>query len=731
MRVNRSLVLFVLACLTICFLGVAYLLWFNPTGLPIAGADGLSTADAGEAADALESIDSIKLSITESGIAAVTATQLENAGLDLDTLSTSGLLLSRGGEPVPFYVRLDGDEPTLYFYAQAEESTLKPLAVYELRRGSGLAMQERDSRPFNEGESVGQHLLKWEDSRFFVEEGAPEDAWMGPLLLAPNQWTLHLDTIQPNGRAADLVVRLFAYVDAQEDQRHHIELLVNDERVAEHFWQGAGMKNVRVPLQEGLLKPDDTNSVTVLVHDDTGPVGEAIFVDSLDVAYEGPIDVAEKAVTFKSDVPNTLVSGTGEDLLLFDISDPATPTVLTGMRTDGDAAHFAAGSKGATLIALNPAGALKPALTAVPLRDPALRDEGWGADYIAIVADVRGFNEALAPLLAHRQEQGYRVAAVPLEQIFDEFGHGQRDPQAIKAFIEFAAENWERPGPGYVLLVGDATYDVTDLATGKNRNRLPTKLVYALEGGYSASDSWYGSNGQGAAGMAIGRFPAQNAPQLRAMVNKTIAYEEAILAGDDSWTENALLVADDVALYEEEIGSLAGRLQDQGYAVYELHLGEDENTPYKISGAINEGVGLVHFMGECSPGAWGDEAVLQNSDASTLRNSPNFPLLNTFSCRSASFADPRIDSLAESLLRASSGGIMAAIAPAGVIAGDQEAQISALFFDQLLAQDEVRLGDVLRGMHAAAAETPPLREALAPLNLLGDPALIFVAPDSE
>ncbi len=731
MRLNRSMVLFVLACLTICFLGAAYTLWFNPAGLPLADAGELPTTEPGTAPSVAGGSSGVKLTVAKTGIAALTAAQLRSAELEFPELSSDELILTRNGEAVPFTVREEGDEPTLYFYAEAEEDPHRPLAVYELRPGAGISMNEQNAQPFNEGKSAGEHLLDWEENRFFVEDGTPGDAWMGPLLLAPERWTLHLDTIRPDGGAAVLAVHLFTNIETEGDQQHHVDVLVNDRSVAEHFWQGSGQETIRVPLQEGILSSSNENRITIVVHDDRMPLGEAIYVDSLELAYEGPVDVSSKPVTFKGRAPNLRIDGAGEDLLVFDVSEPATPVVLTDIRREGDSAHLYGGAKEATLTALNPETAVKPGVETARSWEKPLRDPAWEADYLTIVADVRGFDQAIAPLLAHRQEQGLRVASVSVEQIYDEFGYGKRDPQAIKDFITYASENWAPPGPRYVLLVGDATYDVTDRTPGKNRNRLPTQLEYTLEGSYVASDSWFVKDEENSMRAAVGRFPAQNAPQLRAMVKKSIDYEEGLLSGDNAWTSKALLVADDETMYDAEIAALASYLDANDYAVYRLHISQDDFTHDKIISAINEGVGLVTYMGYGSAGTWGDEAVLQNSDVQALNNLAQLPILNTFTSRSAAFAEPRNDSLAESFLRANNGGIIASVALSGHLAEEFQPRLTALFFEQFLAEEQGRLGDSLLSMHNAASEEPLLQEAMAPVNLLGDPALLIDRPDGS
>ncbi len=723
MRLNRTLVLFVLACLTVCFLGAAYALWFNPTGLPLVGSGGLPTPAVAATIGTIGDSITVQITITDSGVAAITEEQLRSTGLSFTNFSSDELSLTRHGQPVPFWIKQVGEQTLLLFYAQSETNPNEPLAVYEIRPGAGQRMNVRSAQPFNEGEPQGKHVLNWEEDRFFVERATRGDAWMGPLLLAPDRWTLHLDGIQPDGNAAALTVDLFTPVETDSEQQHHVELQVNDVMVANHYWSGAGQKVISVPLEAGLLGPDRANYVTVIVHADSAPPGEAIYIDSVELAYEGLIDVSEQAVTFSSDAPNIRIEGAGDELIVLDISDPYEPVALIDIRSDGSSVHFAGGSIDTTLIALNPASTINPNLKTVPIWESSLYDTSRGADYLAIVADMRGFEEALEPLLVHRQNQGLRIAAVPLQQVFDEFSYGHEDPDAITEFIAYATGNWSPPAPRYVLLVGDATYDITDQVPGKNRNLLPTKVVYTSRGGHVASDVSLLGSIDSAPQVAIGRFPAQNAPQLSAMVNKTIAYEQELADEDNSWKDEVLLVADDEPAYDETIEILEDYLGDDGYSVYSLHMSHNENIRHRIVSAINQGVGLISYIGQGSEDSWGDEAVFRTSDAQALYNSPRLPILNTFTCRSGSFANPQIDSLAESLLRVSNGGIIASVAPSGHLAEEQYQPLTILFHEQLILDEPSRLGDKLLNMYETMVDDPSLREAMIPINLLGDPAL--------
>jgi hypothetical protein len=228
--------------------------------------------------------------------------------------------------------------------------------------------------------------------------------------------------------------------------------------------------------------------------------------------------------------------------------------------------------------------------------------------------------------------------------------------------------------------------------------------------------------------MATGRFPAQNALQLRAMIGKTLSFEQSIAAEDNAWRQRALLVADDESIFDTATDSLAATLADRGYRAYQLHMSQGENIHYNIRSVINQGVALVNYLGHGSKGAWGDEAVLQNSDTEALYNGSRLPILTAFTSLNGAFAEPQIDSLAESLLRKNDGGIVAAIAPSGRAPIDQLLPLAEKFYDQLLADGGITVGDALHRLINEGMDDPEYRDALKTLNLLGDPALQFYAP---
>ena len=87
-----------------------------------------------------------------------------------------------------------------------------------------------------------------------------------------------------------------------------------------------------------------------------------------------------------------------------------------------------------------------------------LRSFQHQVDYIAIthpkfITAVQSYLNAISNM--------YSVSTnlVNVENIFNEFGFGYQNPEAIKSFLKYYFENIPDPKPSYLCLIGDADYD--------------------------------------------------------------------------------------------------------------------------------------------------------------------------------------------------------------------------------------------------------------------------------
>lgn len=709
-------VLATLASLTLLFLSAAaYGMWAMPEPAP--------TRHLSVRPSPLRDIpDVINLTVTETGIAAVFLSELRQYNFPANDLSSQSVELTRNGQPVPFYVTGSDEGQHLYFLAQAITSTLEAPAVYQLRLGRGQAMNQRSAPPTGPGQDQGTRQHLWEENRAFVAEAASADPWYGRLLLARRSVNIPLTGIQPAG-GGNLQLQLWSNTEDEVYPDHHVQISLNGRNLLSWKWDGIRQQTISLTIPEDKLKRTDDNVLTISVPGDTGAAGEAIYLDWVQLFYEATLQVADTQFWFSSDAETVTIGNASDGLLVFEVSDPARPQVLTNIQHEQGRATFAGGGVESHYYALTPEQALRPLLTAVTLATPTLRQPDQGADYLVIYPDDPNFATALQPLVAYRRSQGMRVTAVPLSQIANEFGHGRAAAEAIRDFLAYATTHWQPPTLQYVLLAGDASYDRHNWLRGDNRNLIPTKEVYLPNSGYVSSDTWYVMFGDDLVpDIAIGRFPAQNATELRYMVAKTLAFEQD--AAD--WQQEALFVADDEPFFDLYTQQLQANLEANHYRVYTLHMSQNEAIHHDIIGAITRGVGLVNYAGHGSAQGWGDEAVFQTTDADMLANNGRPAIFTTFTCNNGAFSDPQIDSLGEVLLAVENGGAVAVIAPSARSYQMSQAPLADRFYANLLEAQTI--GEALTSAKMSAVNDPHLHDAIYMFHLLGDPALRINKP---
>ena len=698
----------------VCFLISIYLFrggrWpFFPT---------YQTGAAGQITDAMQKVEAVAITVKESGLVGVTLEALGGL-VDAEQLSADFLQLTYLGEERPFFV----DDKTLYFYGVANSNKLIAPARYLLqaRAGRAMAMAKTELDVVGAEKTIGRFRWHYEqDARFvpFVDEGDP---WLGESIWASKEVIIPFEGVRPIAQDGQLVARLWSNNEDKVDPDHHLQLFFNDQLLGEHYWDGITSQIVTMTIGAALWR-EEGNQLRLFAPGDTGAVGEANDLDWVELHYSAELQATSLPMTFTADQTTISIDKTTQPLWVFDVTDEANPIWIEA-KWDEERQMLLFTGQGAEHRYLVTAAqlALKPDLQYLPTWAQPLNAAGRGADYLAIIPEQAPFKEALSPLLSWRRENdGYQVATVSAEQIYHEYGYGQADPAAIRAFIHEALQTW-KPAPRFVLLVGDASYDLYDIERGEQRNWLPTPLIFTEFAGWVATDTWLATTESSfAPQVAIGRFPVQTSEQLKTLVEKTVQYEQQ---SAEAWQRRTLLVADDELEFSLASDAIATLLQENRYINQKLYMLENEQIREAIIGAINQGVGWINYVGHGSLRVWGDERVLQVEDATALQNSDRLAIFTTFTCLNGYFNHPQEITLVEALLWHEGGGIVAAVAPSGRSLTSQQMPLAEGFY-RLVASGEVNtLGEALQRAKSAEANNPLLADILHTFNLLGDPAL--------
>jgi hypothetical protein len=619
-------------------------------------------------------------------------------------VAVASLLLSRGSEIVPFHVEPASDRfgpgSLLYFVSAGPRANpYDDEAVYELELGvPGNRMPVAEISSF---ETYGYELEREENHYYQAALTKAPDLWLWEVLLAPARKTFSFEAVGlvPNSGVAALEVFLQGTSDFEEDPDHHVRAFLNGVLVAETRWDGRDAHTLRVELAPGILR-EGSNELELENVGDTGALYSMVMLDRFRVRYARRLDPPA-----------------GERLFVLDESGESPIWLRT--RPEGEGTRPAVEARRRFRI-VTESRLLRPEVLAVP--SARLKREGKRADYVLI--GPAALLSAAAPLAELRRSQGLAVELVTTEDIYSEFGFGERSPEAIREFLVYAYHTWRRPSFRYVLLLGDASYDFKDyLGTGV-ANQVPPLMV-PTSYLWTASDPTFAAvNGEDSLpDVAIGRLPAANVEQARRMVAKILEYESNGLPGEP----RVVLVADDAdaagdfqADAEEISARFFSNVELRKIYLAELGAAAARN---QIAGALDDGATLWSYLGHGGIHVWAGENVLDVPAVESLSPQPVQPVLLTMNCLNGYFHFPYFDSLAEALVKAEGRGAIAAFSPSGLSLNGPAHVYHQKLLEALVQGGHERLGDAVLEAQTRYADTGAFPELLAIYHLLGDPAL--------
>jgi hypothetical protein len=684
----------------------------------------------------------VKLQVAESGLYRLSSADL--AGLlgvkEKDArrwIQLGSLGLSNRGVAVPYYA--SADSSSLYFYGQAPDGPYARENVYWLKAASGTPMAvvpaARGRVPQPTGAEFYMRTLRLEENLtpvLAIDVFEPEDDfWMWTSFFAgapglDSQDFVLSTPFTTHVGSARLHVRLLGVTDTAADPDHHVEVWLNDTFLGEQSWDGKTFSDLDLTFDAALLVAGD-NTLRIKALLDTGVPYSIFYLDYVELTYPSLYETADNELTFTDGGNLALEIGgfTEAKIHLLDITDPKVPALTTGEVVQ-------AGPTDYRLIVRPKASGrryLAVAESAVSRVDNSwvdvasdLHKKDYRVDYLVIAPEELSLGAA--QLAAYRQAAGFSTLVVNLENVMDEFNFGISSPWAIRDFLAYAWAKWKKP-PSYVVLVGEGTYDYKDYL-GLGDNLLPVAMVRSPFG-LVASDNRLAdvAGNDGVPDMAIGRIPAVSEDELAGYLGKLRAHEAAL---SGQWSSKVLLIADradDAGNFPQDSHGLVA-LVSPDRPVEEIYL-----PPYsadaarqRIIDAINEGVGLVNYIGHGSTEFLSNEHIFSKADIEALLNADKTPVMLFLTCAAGIFELPGYDSLTETLVLRPDRGAVATWAPTGLSVNDDAVRLNREFFRRHFAMGDRRLGPAAIKALRAAAPLNSWTNELDIYNVLGDPAAL-------
>jgi hypothetical protein len=676
--------------------------------------------------------------VSEAGMQRLSGAELVAAGLD-PAGDPARLWLQQRGQVVPLELSGHGGRidqlAELRFYAPPPGDRWNQADYYRLSLaampGPRMAMMPAQTGVVAErAEALERGLIytpRLYDSR---RPGPDGDRWFSADLRAeaasPDEVLVQLEpALPPAAGATSLTVSAQTYAGANLQLKLSLEAHASGT-----LWPTPGTWTDQISLNG----PGEKLRLTL--HTSAAMAG--LLLDR--IAWERParLELGGRGASFSgiAGLWRYRLSGLPADWTLYDVTDPANPA-----RLSPDGASFIGGPAPRDYLVAGPGTLHRPD---VRLRNPGAITAPLRIDALYIAPEA--WHATLTPLLAQRERQGQRVAAIALESIYDHWSDGAVDPEAIRSFVAQAAA-WPTP-PHSIVLVGDGSSDPHDwTARGPNNlNIIPPYLAVVDPWlGEASCDTCYAriSSSDPRAdplpALAVGRLPVKRVTELAALITRLIAYDEA--PEGERWRTTVALIADDTDTagdFAAESRRIAAALP--GY-MRTRQVFFDPSGVYGYASAVtardqtmaafNDGAGMVIYHGHSHPWQWAITDLdseyswlLGLYDPDRLTNAERLPIVLAMTCLSSNFARPAESgtTIDERLLLVS-GGAVAVWGPAGMGVAYGHDRLLSGFLHALWAAPPgtATLGTLtqagLRELHAGGGSNSTLYTYV----LLGDP----------
>ncbi|MBI3909560.1 MAG: SBBP repeat-containing protein [Armatimonadetes bacterium] len=675
---------------------------------------------------ALAARPAAKILIREEGWYRVGQPELVAAGLDPST-NPRTLRLYAEGEEVPILVRGEADgrfdpEDAIEFYGLGLDTPSTDTRVYWLvasaRRHRRIPWVRERGWP-GRASIFPFTVARRERSVYFASllNGEAEN-FFGPVVTAEGvDQALDVRHLGPGGPAL-LEVALQGVTELAGTPDHRVRLFLNGAEVGTAAFEGRDHHVVSLPIPPLLLR-EGQNVVTLRAE---GGEADVSLVDTIRITYwrtyTADGDMLRFTAAGRQQV--TLEGFTSPSVRVMDVTDPNAVLELAGQAVpygEGYACTVSVpGPSGArrTLFAFADERARSPA-GLVANQPSSWARQARGADLVILTCAE--FRNSVAPLRQLRESQGLSVAVVDVEDVYDEFSFGQKDPGALRRFLFWVRTRW-RPAPRFALLVGDASFDPRNYLGLGSFDFVPTGMVATsyLE---TASDDWFADfNGDGVPEMAVGRLPVRTARQAGTVVAKIVSYDRTDPAG--AWRRQALLVADRNQGFDFEAASAQLRaLLPAGITTWEVRRGRIDAATARsqVRAGIEGGQLVVNYLGHGSVDTWAG-GLLTSADAATLGNEARLPVFVNMTCLNGHFQDLYRESLGKALLNAEHGGAVAVWASSGLTDPSGQTALNQALY-RLLFGRSLTLGEAVAGAKVAVGD----RDIRRTWILFGDPSM--------
>ena len=618
----------------------------------------------------------VKIGVKKEGMYRVTRAELEAAGFDVNSDPANWRLFMDGneqaimveptGEYLDFYGKiLDTRETdTRTYFLISDTSAGKRMIPKFLGNigGNVFSNNFRATVEMKERKSYDPRIKNGDIENYFGRAVFSDV----PICTNPNAPCLsfNISDVDPNGINATATIKLQGLTNGA----HSIRVILNGHEIG--LVTGSNKDNFSgdVSLPPNFLV--EGNNILQLA---TVLSSDFVYFDAAKLTYGRRYAANENKVLFFTPGYRKIdVTGfTSSNIRVFDTTLDGNPQLITDLAITQNGSTYSVrmpSNRPAVMYAVEDSGLLQ-ASSVTPDSPSSLASTNNLADVIIISHSAADFLSASETWATYRRSSAggsFATKVVDVQDIYDEFGYGQRSALAINRFLEYAKNNWQNPTPHYVLLMGDASTDARNYLTAGYNDLVPSMHVSLIYEDTASDEALADFNHDGVAEMAIGRIPVRTAFSLNTVFNKTVAFETPILQSLDRGAVCAFDRPDGYD-FEAMCHALLDELPANTPKTYINMMIPPENTQIDPNGnqnlmnAINAGPYIVNYSGHGSAGSWRSGNFFGSNHVPFLTNSNRQSIFTMLTCLNGFFAWAENDSLSEALIKRTqwrSGGYM-------------------------------------------------------------------------
>jgi hypothetical protein len=584
--------------------------------------------------------------------------------------------------------------------------------------------------PSSEGPELSSVIrrVRWEENKIYESRASFADdlvssdvePWFWTTLYSGDEFihNFELSDIAPGDNS--LKMRIYGATSNPDiNNDHDLVVQLNGLSLGIIRWDGQSDNLAELSVPEGALL-QGKNQLIINNMDSGSGFLDIVHLDWIELDYSSTPVINDKQFRFFSSSGAIDFQNLKKDAFIIDVTDPQNPVRLIGSFETSQRSNISLFQRTDAIVSAN--DELRKPLSISGVRVTDIRQSTNQADFIIISGEA--YKNTLESLKNYREEQGLSTIIITIEEIYDEFYHGDEGPEAITNFLKFANEEWSDPKPKYLLLVGDATYDYRNYLGSQGSDNVPSIMIPVEYSGETVSDSRMADvDGDLRPDFAVGRWPVNNVDEVEALIERTFAYEKGNVS------DNVIFTADGSS---SEFTNLNKNIIEASKLASLTNYNLVDSSAENLTTLWNQGAWLVSYAGHGSLDRWGKEGLFTSSDVERLRGQSAAPIVVQLTCLTGFFSHPIFPSLSETMLIHDNGPVLI-ISATSLTLSSRQKPFGTQLVKNLIEPRILRIGDaMLQAKHSLQIENDSaLQEISDTFTLFGDPTTLIKRPHAD